>query len=62
MKLDQTTRVYMGISARLERLANTVKSEGTLPPWQMPMTPAEQERMAEEKRLREVAELYVGGT
>ncbi len=61
MKPDQTTRVYMGISARLERLAKRVKDEGTLPPWQVPMTPAEKEQMENEKRLREAAELYVGG-
>jgi len=61
VELDETTRVYIGISERLEEIAKAVRSQKTLPPWQVPMTPAEKERMEMERRLREVAELYVGG-
>lgn len=61
MRLDQTTRVYIGISQRLERLAKQAKDPKVLPPWQYPMSPAQQQEIELERKLKEAAERYVGG-
>ncbi|MFA5401750.1 MAG: hypothetical protein WC359_14965 [Dehalococcoidia bacterium] len=61
MKLDETTRLAIGITERMERVAGRVRNAGTLPPWQMPMDRKTRDKLALEAAIKQYAMKVVGG-
>jgi hypothetical protein len=62
MKLDETTKLYIGVTERMDRVVGRVKAKETLPPWQMPMDAKTREKLAMEAAIKQYAMRVIGGS
>jgi hypothetical protein len=61
LELDETTRIYAGLSDLCEKVALFVRDEKKLPPFVVPASKQEREALEQEAMLKELARRYVGG-
>jgi len=61
VELDETTRIYAGLSDVLEKVAKYVRDEKKYPPFVVPATKQEQEKLEQEAMIKQMAQRFVGG-
>jgi hypothetical protein len=61
LELDETTRIYAGLSDLCEKVAEFVRDEKKLPPFVVPASKAEQEKLEQEAMIKQMAQRFVGG-